>query len=187
MIHNITIKQAHNMLNRSKIIHKITQFKSIYRRHLHPDIKKTINLPSLGLNRRALQHISNAELIKRTIKLIDKINYVQNHRDREHKGLKDFSQQLRYLINDTTTDIPTDDVYRHLIDLSQKIAKKEHLDIEINEILLLAKSILKSGHSELEKQAEDIISATSQRSDQIGQAVHQHFSSLLRKHDKTEN
>lgn len=168
------------MDNRNKIVNIITQFKSVYRRHLHPDIKKMINFPELGLNRRALQMISNDELLHRSQKLLEKIDSVQHDRDREHKGLKNFSQELRYLISQDQRLMPSSDGYNHLIQLSQKLSQQAYIDSEIQDIISLAKQLLKSNQPELKEQAQDIINISSKRSDLIGQAVHKNFHSLLK-------
>ena len=66
------------MQHRTEIVTTLTQFKSVYRRHLHPDIKKKINLPSIGINRKSLHTMSDSQLVAKTKKLIQNAGYAIN-------------------------------------------------------------------------------------------------------------
>ena len=142
------------MQHRTEIVTTLTQFKSVYRRHLHPDIKKKINLPSIGINRKSLHTMSDSQLVAKTKKLIQKIDAVQFDRDREHKGLKAFTSHLKEFIDDTSKSIPN--AHNQLIQLVHLLSVN-HGDENLDEIERLAKIIKKCSSNSIIEQAKKAI------------------------------
>lgn len=144
------------MQHRSEIVSTLTQFKSVYRRHLHPDIRKKINLPSIGLNRRSLKSMSDAQLLAKTKKLIETIDAIQYERDREHKGLKAFTSHLKDIIDDNNQNILH--AHNHLIQLIYLLSNNHGID-KFNEIKHHAEMISKCPSADIRDQAQKAIQA----------------------------
>ena len=160
------------MLNRDQIISTLTQFKSVYRRHLHPDIKKAINLPSIGISRKSLQTMSDQQLLERTQKLINRIDDYQYDRDRLHKGLKDFTDHLKDMMDSKSTS--QKDAHNHLVKLIQ--ALQMHDDSEsIEDIERHAKAIARSSYGDIQDQAHAALKKFEDKDVLIKKLLRSHF------------